>query len=185
MKRITHHMAKLWLILLIAPLFAIAPDNAAARSFSGSGRATGGSRATTRPNPGSTFRSYQRPQTQTPNTNTYNNKYRTNRDTNSNTRYQSYRTQSRQNGVMSDFGRSLTRGIGWGAGWAIGNHMGNSLWHTMFGFGSNTYYDQNGQMQTQSGGYAGWIILILVVVIIILIIKLLRRPNYYYRRHEY
>lgn len=127
----------------------------------------------------------RKPQMPTPNANTYNNKYRINRNTNSNTRYQSYRTQSRQNGVMSDFGRSLTRGIGWGAGWAIGNHMGNSLWHTMFGFGSNTYYDQNGQMQTQSGGYAGWVVLILVIVIIILIVKLLRRPNYYYRRHEY
>lgn len=177
MKRITHHMAKLWLILLIAPLFVVAPDNAAARSFSGSGRTT------TRSNPGSTFKSYQKPQT--PKANSYNKTYRVNRDTNSKTQYQSYRSQPRQGGMMSDFGRSLTRGIGWGAGWAIGSHMGNSLWHTMFGFGNNTYYDQDGRMQTQSGGFAGWIILILVIVIIILVVKLLRRPNDYYRRHEY
>ncbi|MGR8831293.1 hypothetical protein [Leuconostoc citreum] len=188
MKSITHHMARLWLILLIAPLVAFAPENAAARSFSGGSHTTGGGRTTSRSNPSSTFRSYQTPKSETPRSGTdrvQQKKYRINRDNNRQTRYQSYRSQPRQGGIMSDFGRSLTRGIGWGVGWSIGSHMGNSLWHTMFGFGNNTYYDQDGRMQTQSGGFAGWFILILLIIIIVVVVKLLRRSGNNYRRHEY
>ncbi len=122
MKSITHHMAKLWLILLIAPLVAFAPENAAARSFSGGSHTTGGGRTTSRSNPSSTFRSYQTPKSETPRSGTdrvQQKKYRINRDNNRQTRYQSYRSQPRQGGIMSDFGRSLTRGIGWGVGWSI------------------------------------------------------------------
>ncbi|CAH0417557.1 hypothetical protein KAR50_00660 [Periweissella fabaria] len=75
----------------------------------------------------------------------------------------------------SGFGHDFKRGIVQGAGWAVGSNIVNSVWHSMFGFGSNRYVDNNGQTQYREGGYFGWFLLIIIGLIIYFIIRRNRR----------
>lgn len=188
---------KLFVILMFASL-GLAVNNAhvSARGFSG-GHSFHSSHIATHPTYHAT-RTYQSPRSytsprsnNTTKSNTMYGRHRLNRSNNSNNsnnynnqrQYNQGSYQNRKSGFLqSDFGRSLTRGVGYGAGWSIGSHMGNSLWHTMFGWGDNSYVGQNGQIMQQQPGYSGLFILAILIVIIVVIVLAMKkyRSNRYY-----
>ncbi|MDF7637168.1 hypothetical protein PT274_02655 [Leuconostocaceae bacterium ESL0958] len=62
----------------------------------------------------------------------------------------------------SSFGNAIKQGIGFGVGTAIGR----SIWHTMFGFGSDHYVNDDGSTGRQRPGYLGWLLVILLAFLV-------------------